>query len=288
MTVKYHVNPETGRANICRAKVLCDFAVDGVEPQHFIDKTEAKAHGEKVTKEEFGGSFGGGSVSKKSEPKKYGTYDAYTENLNMKASSIRAGDVIVGEKFTNSGKWVEDNAVVKSVDTGISLTSQRMTYVKYENGNIATFNGNSPVTVKKPKGYIKGRDSVEIIRDVKSVYKQTRDNRNGIVGKENIDKLLNALNDSNADEFAADYGRRAGEIMGENSQFHDSTKVLAACERIRLAQDSDLRIHQHFDLIYDDDTPDALRKRAINESPNILETVKKVYNDRGMDWTFTS
>jgi len=50
---KYHVNPETGRVNICRAKVLCDFAVDGVAPPHYSSKEEAKAGSEQTLEEKF-------------------------------------------------------------------------------------------------------------------------------------------------------------------------------------------------------------------------------------------
>ena len=49
MAVKYHVNPETGRANICRAEKQCPLKdVDGKPAEHFTDKAKAKAHGEKM------------------------------------------------------------------------------------------------------------------------------------------------------------------------------------------------------------------------------------------------
>ena len=50
MAVKYHVNPETGRANICRAeKGDCPLkGTDGKPAEHFTDKSAAKAHGEKM------------------------------------------------------------------------------------------------------------------------------------------------------------------------------------------------------------------------------------------------
>lgn len=65
MANKYHVNPETGRVNICRAsKKLCDFAVDGVEPKHYDNKADAKIGAENMLSNEYGGSFE--KVSKKS------------------------------------------------------------------------------------------------------------------------------------------------------------------------------------------------------------------------------
>lgn len=55
MAVKYHINPETGRANQCTATVKsCKFAVDGQVPQHYETKTEAKQAYEKEASAEFG------------------------------------------------------------------------------------------------------------------------------------------------------------------------------------------------------------------------------------------
>jgi len=60
---RYHVNPETGNPNICRAKIRCDFAVDGQEPPHFDTKEAAKKHAES----EMNAAYG--SVSTVSKPK---------------------------------------------------------------------------------------------------------------------------------------------------------------------------------------------------------------------------
>lgn len=55
MSVKYHINPETGRANQCKATVQsCKFAVDGQIPQHYETKIEAKQAYEKQGEKEFG------------------------------------------------------------------------------------------------------------------------------------------------------------------------------------------------------------------------------------------
>lgn len=40
---KYHINPETGRPNICNAVYRCLFSVDGVPPEHYDSKAEARA-----------------------------------------------------------------------------------------------------------------------------------------------------------------------------------------------------------------------------------------------------
>lgn len=40
---KYHVNPETGNANVCTAKIKCKFTSDeGVEPPHYATKLDAQ------------------------------------------------------------------------------------------------------------------------------------------------------------------------------------------------------------------------------------------------------
>lgn len=40
---RYHINPETGRPNLCSAKFQCRFAVGGQEPEHYDSKDEARA-----------------------------------------------------------------------------------------------------------------------------------------------------------------------------------------------------------------------------------------------------
>lgn len=40
---RYHINPETGRPNLCNAQIQCRFAVDGKEPEHYATKDEARA-----------------------------------------------------------------------------------------------------------------------------------------------------------------------------------------------------------------------------------------------------
>lgn len=67
MTVKYHVNPETGRPNQCKATVKsCKYAVGGEIPPHFDTKDAAKEHGEKILKNKYGVQ----SVRKDNAPKK--------------------------------------------------------------------------------------------------------------------------------------------------------------------------------------------------------------------------
>lgn len=62
---RYHINPKTGRANVCHAKKMCRFAVDGVEPKHYANKAEAREDAEDMLEEEHGGSFGNARMQRR-------------------------------------------------------------------------------------------------------------------------------------------------------------------------------------------------------------------------------
>lgn len=49
MAEKYHINPETGRANQCNAKIKCRF---GADTKHYASKEEARGAYEKTMKKE--------------------------------------------------------------------------------------------------------------------------------------------------------------------------------------------------------------------------------------------
>lgn len=53
---KYHINPETGRPNICNPEKtsICKYTVDGKQPEHYQSKDDAKNAYEKIGKKEFG------------------------------------------------------------------------------------------------------------------------------------------------------------------------------------------------------------------------------------------
>jgi len=46
--VKFHINPETGKADQCRAKIQCRFSINGIEPPHFASLEEAQNAYEKT------------------------------------------------------------------------------------------------------------------------------------------------------------------------------------------------------------------------------------------------
>lgn len=48
---KYHINPETGNPNLCKAVHKCKYATNGATPEHYGSKEEARAAYEKQMKE---------------------------------------------------------------------------------------------------------------------------------------------------------------------------------------------------------------------------------------------
>lgn len=274
---KYHVNPETGRANICRAKVMCDFAVNGVEPPHYDNKADAKDGAEKMLSEEYGGSFGQENKKVVNESSKI----SYTEPLDLQGGQIRAGDVVFGEKFVN-GKWKEDSAVVQKVETEIDLNLREKVKVTYENGNEAVFTGNGPVQIKKPAGYIEGKDPKILMKETKDIYKKTRNNT---LTDEDVEKVIENLNDSNANEGIKAYSKRISSYLEDENDHDAAIRIDAAEERIRLSYDSNAKIDRHFALMYDNKTPDSLFQKAAAEKPETLEKVKDMYELSNKKWT---
>lgn len=74
---KYHVNPETGRVNICRAKIRCDFTVDGTEPPHFFKKETAQKSAENMLEQKYAASL---KAKKKKEEGKVHMTDLLDKN----------------------------------------------------------------------------------------------------------------------------------------------------------------------------------------------------------------
>lgn len=51
--MKYHVNPETGKASPCRAKVRCRFGGESGQENHYTSKVEADRAAEAVLQEKY-------------------------------------------------------------------------------------------------------------------------------------------------------------------------------------------------------------------------------------------
>lgn len=54
MSVKYHINPNTDRVNICKAKIKCKFTEKNrIEPIHFTNKESAYAYREEILNKKY-------------------------------------------------------------------------------------------------------------------------------------------------------------------------------------------------------------------------------------------
>ena len=104
---KYHVNPETGRPNRCKAdKQPCAYAVDGQEPPHYATKEDAKAGYSKTAEQEYGAfaTVKNSNNTKDSESSKkdmrkhpdFGNIDAQT-SLDTSFRIDENGTVVSGE-----------------------------------------------------------------------------------------------------------------------------------------------------------------------------------------------
>lgn len=103
MAVSYHINPDTGRVNICRAKIMCDFAVDGVPPEHYATKDDAKAGSEKMLSEQYGGSFGNKeSRTQKTEEATSSTTDFEKVDVDTLPEQLEPHKAIVFSNYTEN------------------------------------------------------------------------------------------------------------------------------------------------------------------------------------------
>lgn len=98
---KYHINPDTGNANVCTAKVKCKFtSEDGVEPPHYESKIDARAAAEQQLS-----STHSAVATHKSVAKSYSTTDdpRTVEELTQAVAD--------GDEKDKKLKSVYDNAV---------------------------------------------------------------------------------------------------------------------------------------------------------------------------------
>lgn len=382
---RYHVNPESGRPNICRAKIRCDFAVDGQEPPHFESKADAKAYGETLLKEEHGATA---TLTKKKTEKKLtpaqkerekgrerardamseghdpdrllkyaSTHDAWAkgytaelkeasdknatvlaeanfdeniastygnipsdhleklrnqyvedvlanpkareelkkaekeraekekpvqpsiqrETIDTTARTLRVGDIITGEKFTNSGKWVEDDsAEIVKIEPFVDMNMNTELKVTYADGYEGILGNGSNVKVKRDKRRISTDKEVTttvIRRSLKSATSEAE--RGNLIKKDDFNKVLKFAKQGNADlEFAHRLDRLAL-AMEDNNQHDPSIKASAASIRIKMSYDKSYEVDrgEAFDLLYDKDNTDpALFKKLEKDHPAAAES----------------
>lgn len=419
---RYHINPESQRPNICRAKIRCDFAVDGQEPPHFGTKQEARKYVEEELTTEYGATS---SVSKaektevakpkakkltkaqkdrlegaeharnavekrgfdpaellpyanshnawakghkeelermiaernsaQNDPKKdldekkadlknlemewsaaefadvpaieeemetvrreidvleekvSGSKDSTKNNVSdsstinkssdgvervsvdTTAMTIRAGDILHGEKFTESGKWVDNDAKVVKVAHTLDLDWKTRVELTYENGNVAEYTGAAKVTVKRDKN-IKPDKTTKVINN--EINKASRAiSANGYLEQKEASQIIEALNNNNASVFSIRKAKKISDALEDNNQHDPSIKIDAAITRINLRYDPEHKLDSTdaFSLLYDKERTDPeLVERLKKEFPQAAENAetnrkfRKQINDRdGLEW----
>lgn len=366
---RYHVNPESGRPNICRAKIRCDFAVDGQEPPHFETKAEAKSYAEEKMTEEYGttskvvkntdkpkklthaqkerqegrkhaesalimhdpdnllkyanqhDAFAKGytarlqeesdknateraesyfdaniastygdipsdhlnnlrnqyvndvlanpkarkelkdQAEKLAEQEKLSKPTIQRETIDTKARTLRVGDIVTGEKFTNSGKWVEDDsAEVIKVEESYNLNGSSEYKITYADGYVGSLGGNSNVKVKRDKNRIsKNPFSPSVIRGVTRAAIDHAESGN-LIKKDDFNKIMECSKSENAGLEVAHRLKRLANAMEDNNQHDASIKASAAAARIKMSYNKDYEIDrgEAFDLLYDKETTDPV------------------------------
>lgn len=97
---KYHINPETGRANKCEATVRdCAYAADGKTPEHYDSKDEAKAAYETSATNEFGATSTFAKAKKGEKPKKQ--YFIYVDCVGRNVYSATKEEIAAGSDQTD-------------------------------------------------------------------------------------------------------------------------------------------------------------------------------------------
>lgn len=113
---RYHVNPDTGRSNICYAKKRCRFAVDGVEPPHYTSPLEAQAAGDKMLAERYGGSFGGEAKRGRSRKSNTATVVKPKPQIDLKEQETNLEREISGENENFNPEFVESQLDMMTED----------------------------------------------------------------------------------------------------------------------------------------------------------------------------
>lgn len=179
---RYHVNPETGRPNLCRAQTpeACLYynSETGVEAPHFESKEEARSYAEGEMNKELGETK---SLSKKSVTKK----SDFVEPGVKRTEGYMGQPGWVGNKVT--GRYMPTKEIVKNIRNDIKLAEEAGYLPKgykysvrkqgYNSINVE-INGLPKDEEKfdykiRPTGY--GGDSYEVIPELKPEYKEIQE-----------------------------------------------------------------------------------------------------------------
>lgn len=123
--VKYHVNPETGRANQCQATVkACKFATEDYMPPHFNTKEDAKKHAETMMEQ------------------KHGMFSGVNRKKSARSSVV---ETTAGDTIRNARVMDAETAFLKD---SLAEMAGNLIEVRAQNGQ-ATFNNGDPEKAQK-------------------------------------------------------------------------------------------------------------------------------------------
>ena len=111
--VKYHINPETGRANICRAVNNCAFNKDGKTMEHYDTKQEAQDAFEKQNSQNNIHSVQKQTMTTSSDNEKAVEFDQRVKDLNQKITQLMNDEKYKGTVFQHRGKVIEQGRMSK-------------------------------------------------------------------------------------------------------------------------------------------------------------------------------
>lgn len=123
---KYHINPKTGRPNLCNPEKtgVCAYAKDGENPPHYDSKDEAKVAYEKTGTEKFGATK---TIKKAPKPDNSFVITKATQDELEERNDQKARDY---DDFIPTKNPVKMIAIKKTPETIFSLTLES----KRENG----------------------------------------------------------------------------------------------------------------------------------------------------------
>lgn len=132
VVARYHINPETGRPGVCRAKTpdACQFAKDGVVPEHYNSESEARAGYEKQQEHNTVKTFVNTTPFSK-----YAETLAKVEKSREQYRSLHAENVRLVENFTN----LRERAHAGDIDAlnKLSQAHERLRLSNLELGRVA-------------------------------------------------------------------------------------------------------------------------------------------------------
>lgn len=265
MSTQFHVSDKNGEAGPCNAGKGtnprgCPFGGTSGTDNHFDTIEEARAYGEQKLKNE-NGAFS--TVSKK-ENAKQSENNEPTHKVQIDASRLKVGDVIVSEQMTDRGLIDTSSKVIK-VEHSMNLNYDRVTEVTYEDNKVGVFANTSPMTVLRNTPT--STSDPKVLNDRVNTLRRNL-NKNQYLSPEETTQLINDLNDDNISGMSIARAKRMADKLEDNNQHDTSLRVSAAVERYELGLDSTRKIQDAYSLLYDNQTSDELYKRAAEEDPS--------------------